>query len=70
MADTIKDGQAVIVTSPPPEKSTQSVRFRPMNLGDILRVHEIDQLSFSLPWPENSYRFRADSEPFHLGVGD
>jgi ribosomal-protein-alanine N-acetyltransferase len=68
MADTINNGQAVIVTSHPQEKATQSVRFRPMNLGDILRVHEIDQLSFSLPWPENSYRFELTQNPSTLAL--
>lgn len=41
--------------------STQShpflLAFRPMTLGDIQRVYEIDTLSFSLPWTERSYRF-------------
>lgn len=32
-------------------------RFRPMTLGDVSRVHEIDTLSFSMPWTERSYRF-------------
>ena len=31
--------------------------FRPMILSDVERVHEIDRLSFSLPWSERSYRF-------------
>lgn len=34
-----------------------SVTVRPMALEDIARVHEIDVLSFSLPWSERSYRF-------------
>lgn len=33
------------------------VRFRPMEAADIPRVREIDVLSFSLPWSEQSYRF-------------
>jgi [ribosomal protein S18]-alanine N-acetyltransferase len=28
-----------------------------MRLEDVPRVHEIDRLSFPLPWPERSYRF-------------
>lgn len=35
------------------------VRFRPMVLADISRVHEIDVLSFSMPWSERSYRFEV-----------
>jgi len=34
-----------------------SITFRPMVMADIERVHEIDTLSFSLPWSERSYRF-------------
>jgi ribosomal-protein-alanine N-acetyltransferase len=33
------------------------VTVRRMELKDIGQVHEIDQLSFSMPWPERSYRF-------------
>jgi len=40
-----KDRQPLVVT------------FRPMDLSDVERVHEIDMLSFSLPWSERSYRF-------------
>jgi ribosomal-protein-alanine N-acetyltransferase len=41
------------------DTSTQrlDVRFRPMALADIPRVHEIDMLSFSMPWSERSYLF-------------
>ena len=35
------------------------VTFRPMTPGDITRVHEIDMLSFSMPWTERSYRFEV-----------
>ncbi len=33
------------------------VRYRLMALADVPRVHEIDRLSFSMPWTERSYRF-------------
>jgi len=36
---------------------------RPMLLSDVPRVHEIDVLSFSLPWPERSYRFEVAENP-------
>jgi ribosomal-protein-alanine N-acetyltransferase len=39
-----------------------------MNVDDILRVHEIDQLSFTLPWPENSYRFELTQNPSTLAL--
>ena len=35
------------------------VRLRKMSIEDVARVHEIDTLSFSLPWPERSYRFEV-----------
>lgn len=34
-----------------------ALRIRPMSLVDIDRVHLIDQLSFSMPWPISSYRY-------------
>jgi ribosomal-protein-alanine N-acetyltransferase len=35
------------------------VRLRKMSIEDVARVHKIDTLSFSLPWPERSYRFEV-----------
>lgn len=40
-----------------PASFSQQPRLRPMALADVERVHLIDQLSFSLPWSERSYRF-------------
>jgi [ribosomal protein S18]-alanine N-acetyltransferase len=40
-----------------PQRTT--IRFRPMVLADVPRVHEIDRLSFSMPWSERSYRFEV-----------
>ncbi|HNT54431.1 MAG TPA: ribosomal protein S18-alanine N-acetyltransferase [Anaerolineaceae bacterium] len=37
--------------------------IRPMTLEDVERVYEIDCLSFSLPWPERSYRFELTQNP-------
>ena len=34
-----------------------TLHIRPMTLADIDRVHLIDQLSFSMPWPVSSYRY-------------
>ncbi len=39
------------------ERQPPVFTFRPMTLSDVERVHEIDLLSFSLPWSERSYRF-------------
>ena len=37
--------------------SVDGVRIRAMTLADIPEVVAIDRLSFSLPWPERSYRY-------------
>jgi ribosomal-protein-alanine N-acetyltransferase len=39
-----------------------------MTLADVPRVHEIDTLSFSLPWPENSYLFELTQNPTTLAL--
>jgi ribosomal-protein-alanine N-acetyltransferase len=45
-----------------------TLKYRQMKLEDIPRVHEIDVLSFSLPWPENSYRFELSQNPTSLAI--
>jgi ribosomal-protein-alanine N-acetyltransferase len=40
-----------------------SVAIRRMTLEDVPVVHTIDLLSFSLPWPENSFRFELTGNP-------
>jgi ribosomal-protein-alanine N-acetyltransferase len=37
--------------------------IRRMTLEDVPAVHEIDTLSFSLPWPERSFRFEVAENP-------
>ena len=39
-----------------------------MKLEDIPRVHEIDVLSFSLPWPEKSFLFELTENPSTLPI--
>ena len=39
------------------DRQNRLVTLRPMALEDITRVHEIDVLSFSMPWSERSFRF-------------
>jgi ribosomal-protein-alanine N-acetyltransferase len=34
-----------------------------MSLEDVPAVHEIDTLSFNLPWPERSFRFELTENP-------
>jgi ribosomal-protein-alanine N-acetyltransferase len=36
---------------------TDTIRIRPMTVADVERVHLIDQLSFSMPWPLRSYQY-------------
>jgi ribosomal-protein-alanine N-acetyltransferase len=41
--------------------------IRRMTLEDIPAVHEIDMLSFSLPWSERSFRFELTENPVARG---
>jgi len=41
--------------------------IRRMRLVDVPAVHEIDELSFSLPWPERSFRFELSENPASRG---
>ena len=40
-----------------------TLQIRRMTLEDVPAVHEIDILSFSLPWPERSFRFELSGNP-------
>lgn len=40
---------------------------RRMTLEDVPAVHEIDLLSFTLPWPERSFRFEIKENPAARG---
>ena len=39
------------------------MNIRRMTLDDIAQVVAIDQASFSLPWPERSFRFEVNDNP-------
>lgn len=39
------------------------VRYRPMALEDVEAVHRLDEQSFSLPWPERSFRYELTQNP-------
>jgi ribosomal-protein-alanine N-acetyltransferase len=39
------------------------VQIRPMKIDDLAQVHNIDELSFSTPWPLSSYRFELIENP-------
>ncbi len=53
----------------PSPRSRQALQlvFRRMTLEDVPAVHEIDMLSFSLPWPERSFRFELTENPVSRG---
>jgi ribosomal-protein-alanine N-acetyltransferase len=40
-----------------------NLAIRRMTLEDVPAVHEIDTLSFSLPWPERSFNFELTGNP-------
>jgi len=42
------------------------VQIRPMQEKDISQVVAIDQLSFSMPWPERAYRYELKENPHSL----
>jgi ribosomal-protein-alanine N-acetyltransferase len=44
-----------------------NIIYRRMTLEDVPVVHEIDLLSFSLPWPERSFRFEISENPVARG---
>lgn len=44
-----------------------TVLIRRMRLEDLPAVHEIDVLSFSLPWPERSFQFELTGNPVSRG---
>lgn len=39
------------------------VHYRSMTLEDVEEVHQLDLLSFNLPWPERSYRYEITQNP-------
>ena len=42
------------------------ITIRPMTINDLEQVKAIDDLSFSLPWPENAYRYEIVDNPASL----
>ena len=44
--------------------SSAILQIRPMQLEDIAQVRTIDQLSFSMPWPESAYRYELSENKF------
>lgn len=40
-----------------------NVSIRKMTVEDLAAVVELDQVSFSLPWPERSFRFEVTDNP-------
>ncbi len=52
---------------PASESPAAEVVIRRMTLADVPQVAEIDRLSFSLPWPERSFRFEVTENPASRG---
>lgn len=51
--------------------NTEALHIRPMTVADIDRVHLIDQLSFSMPWPASSYHYElTENKAALLYVGE
>ena len=47
--------------------SLGEITIRRMRLEDVPVVHEIDTLSFRLPWPESSFRFEVSENAVSRG---
>ncbi len=45
---------------------TNQVAIRPMQISDLVQVRAIDQLSFSMPWPESAYEYELKENPYSL----
>jgi ribosomal-protein-alanine N-acetyltransferase len=60
--------QDVFLTNMMSSDLLRAIKFRPMKLEDIPRVHAIDVLSFSMPWPEKSYQFELTQNPTTLAI--
>lgn len=52
----------ILPTGAPPE----SISIRRMRLDDLEQVHEIDRVSFALPWPANSFKYEMEKNPSSL----
>jgi ribosomal-protein-alanine N-acetyltransferase len=37
-----------------------SIKIRAMAAGDLSRVHELDTMCFSLPWPQRAFRYELE----------
>lgn len=55
----LMDDKTSLPTQPPSVTgiTADDVHVRRMALADVERVHLIDQLSFTMPWPVSSYRY-------------
>lgn len=47
----------------PAREPRMELKIRRMELEDIPRVHALDEASFSLPWPERSFRYEVKDNP-------
>jgi len=40
-----------------------SIKIRAMAAGDLSRVHELDKMCFSLPWPQRAFGYELEENP-------
>ena len=45
------------------ERRTPSIHYRPMRLGDLEQVHQLETSTFPNPWSLKSYRFELERNP-------
>src|SRR5512136_395033 len=46
--------------------SLPSLIIRPMRQDDLAQVRKIDQISFTMPWPESAYNYELNENPLSL----
>lgn len=46
--------------------TSMTLIIRSMRLDDLPVVHEVDRISFSMPWPESAYRYELLENPLSM----
>jgi ribosomal-protein-alanine N-acetyltransferase len=47
-------------------ESLPALAIRPMRQEDLIQVRKIDQMSFTMPWPESAYNYELNENPLSL----
>ena len=53
-------------TTPSSNQAAGEVKIRPMRIEDLEQVRVLDQLSFTLPWPESAFRYELLENPHSM----